>query len=1705
MSTDDAINQRLEIARRELLDLTGRNRLLNTQRSSSRSSRLEIIDEISQEVYRHLVIDRKSMSFLSALVVESQPKKVSTEEPSETTVEPSLDSESTTNAETHAIDSESSTPSPSVVVTSNEQLEALDSAFGETELDEPSKHDLPDVDESTETESSTPDENLLPQPDEEEPDARHTDDKLQTPLTSEKLQSRLLKMFYDARTFEEEQGVNIMFLAIGFLKWKETGKDAKERFAPLILVPVSLSRRSAGAKFRIRYNEEEVITNLSLQEKLKVEFDLQLPTISDDEDWTPNDYFAQVELTIAGIDGWELLRNDMVMWFYSFSKFLMYRDLQSENWPAQNSLERHPLIQSLLTKGFQPQPAICDDDAHLDQLLDPLTTIHVTDADSSQSIAIEEVRQGRNLVIQGPPGTGKSQTITNLIGAAVKEGRKVLFVAEKMAALEVVKRRLDALGIGITCLELHSHKASKRAVLRELDETLRLGQPVANNVDALADELRTVRNELNQHAESMCTALEPSSVTPFHAIGELVRLRQRQLPMLEIDLPNARDWDADAVTARLSALRDIVDHMNNIGNPKTHPWRGVGAVTILPSDQKRITAATTELSTALNDATHANESLANALQLSSIENTLNLNVAIAMAQSLVEMPDLDGEAFVNNVWADKRNKIDDLIKQGLELGEVRQKLDGVFADLAWTTDVSDARMAINAHGRSFFLFRIFNRSYRDAMSQFKGILKRQDTATVDERIEWLDLLIAGQDARKNIEADSDRDRVGISAFGKHWQGTSSDFETLQVIANWEAAYSKTASDHPDLTTNRSLLATIDRANLGDLATQARQQIDRWQAQFDQLAAILKLDIAEAFDTPVEDIPFDKLLERISDWSEKTESITHWIDYRRRYQQLNDLELQALSVEIHAGNLPADQVVDQFELTYYDQMTRVAFDRFPHLAEFNGTTHENLLEKFSLLDRNRMVLARREVALVHHDGMPVNASNIGQVGVVRREIQKKRRHLALRRLLRDAGRAVQAIKPVFMMSPTSIAQFLEPGRLQFDLLVIDEASQVPPVDAFGAIARSNQIVVVGDDKQLPPTRFFQRTTDDVSESDSPDDFHAGNMESILSLCVAQNVAQRMLRWHYRSRHHSLIAVSNQEFYNQQLYVIPSPEKNSSELGLRSRYIEDGVFDRGGTATNQIEASAVVEAVMHHAEQFPNRTLGVGTFSVSQRDAVLDELEHCRREHPEFEAFFNSDAYEPFFVKNLENIQGDERDVIFISVGYAKDDSGKLTMNFGPLTNDGGERRLNVLITRARSRCEVFSSIRSSEIDLNRTNARGTKSLKVFLEHAEQNTAASIPSTKSEDETKTLDVETTSSTTDESFETEIANQLNSHGYSTERHVGTTGLYVDVAIEDPGEDDRFFMGIECDGPDYQSARTARDRDRIRFDVLKRQGWHIERVWSIDWLHRPNDQLQRLIHSAKAIIPIETEPTETPTTDESDEQSTGSATSDSADKSVQEKPTSQSIALDESIERIDRDSNLGNPCGVTDYKLADFKIKKSQTLADSANELSDSLIHDVVSRVVEIEGPVHIEELTRRVANLVGLKRVSSRITDVVKSQVDQMLSKAELEEEVEFLAIPDRPVVVRNRSQVSQIRKPELIALAEIRAGVLAIVEVHFGATRDDAIVETARLFGFSATSPQLRERIDGEISKMLASRELVELDGWLHADTVAIINADQESID
>ena len=681
-----------------------------------------------------------------------------------------------------------------------------------------------------------------------------------------------------------------------------------------------------------------------------------------------------------------------------------------------------------------------------------------------------------------------------------------------------------------------------------------------------------------------------------------------------------------------------------------------------------------------------------------------------------------------------------------------------------------------------------------------------------------------------------------------------------------------------------------------------------------------------------------------------------------------------------------------------------------------------------LDHNRA-----RVAYSHWSQLPKYDGG-GQLRTLRRQFERKRGHLPVRQLMIQAGNAIQTIKPVFMMSPMSIATYLPSGSVNFDLVVFDEASQVRPVDALGALMRTDQAVVVGDSKQLPPTRFFDIVTQ--SDDDDDEDRVVADMESILGLFRAEGAPDRMLRWHYRSRHESLIAVSNREFYENGLVVFPSPDSSRESIGLRYHHLPDTQYDRGRSSTNRKEAAAVATHVMEHARRSPGLTLGVAAFSSAQREAIQDELERLRRQDFSCEAFFNDHPGEPFFVKNLENVQGDERDVICISIGYGRDAGGQVAMNFGPLTAEGGERRLNVLITRAKRRCHVFTNLRAADIDLNRTSSRGVRALKTFLAYADTGVLEDAAGESGRE-------------IDSPFQSAVATKLRSQGYDIHEEVATGGKFIDLAVVDPEHPGRYILGIECDGASYHSSRWARDRDRLREQHLRNLDWRLYRIWSTDWFHNPERELNRAVEAieqAKAAIPTDRHPQNN------------------------NRPH---------IERADG--------GVVASALTAQRYELAQPHVDigyyELHEAPGSFLFGPIAEIVRVEGPVHVSDVQRRIADAVGLARIGHRIRQNLDWAIGNAERKGMIVRKSDFLWSTGMNVpVVRDRGSV-QGKRIEMVAPEEIAQALRMIVKHSYGVDRKEAAMEAARLLGFRSVSKNRGKQTLKVLENLIESGEFV----------------------
>lgn len=1504
----------------------------------------------------------------------------------------------------------------------------------------------------SEASDSEEEDRLLAETEEETdgPADRHVDTKLQTPYAPGKLQKRLLTTYYAARTQIEEQGVNVLYLALGMLKWYESESSDIVRQAPLILVPVELERTSARSAFRLVYLEEDIGSNLSLRAKLKAEYGIELPDLPDDvEDVAVGGYFDKVDKEVASLRRWHVDRCSVELGFFSFGKFLMFNDLDPKEWPDDHKPWDHSVITSLLEDGFGAPDSLLDEDAHLDEHLDPADVHHVMDADSTQVLAMLDIKQGHHLVIQGPPGTGKSQTIANVIAEAIGQGKDVLFVSEKMAALEVVKRRLDAVHLGDACLELHSHKTRKKDVLAELERTLNLGKPLVPDGREDLERLVEARDRLNAYCDAVNSAIGKSGVSPYRAYGRILHISDHvDVELPKIDDPDLDSWSGDDYRRRLSLAERIQAQIRATGTPAEHPFWGSRLMLFLPSEKESVLKLGDEAMQAVKRVDAAGGELASALELPTSNDPKGVHLLCRAARKALEAPELKGVDLSREAWSARREQLDRLLEAGSAYADVREKHADVLIEEAWSQDVLEVRQHLAAHGEKWY--RIFISDFRGAKNRLAGLCASSLPKEGSARLELVDGILQAQRQVAEIEKFAD---TGAKLFGVQFEGAESDWRVLAQIAEWVIALHESV-EQGELP--KGLLQFLgggpDLEKIRPLMHEAEEALEAVNRPIDALTEKIDLDAGLRWNTDGEciDQSFDDLYALFGACIESPERLQEMVTFNHLKQAMKDDGLELLlNVAVrwpHAG----EHLVDALAYSWYASLIEKTLRERPILASFEGSAHQHTVDKFRELDRRTFQFNQTRLAKKHWDEFQqLRYGAAGQVGVLRHEFQKKRRHLPIRQLIDRAGGAIQTLKPIFMMSPMSIATYVPPASLKFDLVVFDEASQVKPVDAFGAILRGDQVVVVGDNKQLPPTSFFDSMTVDEDVETA-----AADVESILGLFNAQGACERMLRYHYRSRHESLIAVSNEQFYDNRLVVFPSPDNSRSELGIRYHHLADTAYDRGGTRTNKDEAHAVAEAAMQHARSRPDWTLGIAAFSQAQAEAIQTQLEILRRRDPSYESFFQAHPEEPFFIKNLENVQGDERDVIYISIGYGKDANGRLSMGFGPLNRDGGERRLNVLITRARRRCEVFTNLQSNDIRTAAGSPRGVVALKRYLQYAENGTLAMASPSGEE--------------ADSFFEEVVAKAVRAHGYAVDHQIGSAGFFVDLAVVDPENEGRYLLGVECDGGTYHSARAARDRDRTRQSVLEGLGWQIHRIWSTDWFRYPERETRKVLTKLEAL-----------------KAGSASALGMSGDGSAGEVYTLQR----EEGSEDDAHAHVG----AQPYQMTDLQPLSFNGIA--LHEVSAVQLAQLFADIVKVESPIHFDDAARRIMDACGVSRLGNRIRSTFERAAAYAVHEGAIKRQHDFLYDPNQQEIsVRDRSGADAVSKNiDYIAPEEIAAAIKHVVKHSIGIDKSDLAAEACYLLGFKRATTDMCASVDAIRDKLLSGGQLEERNGHLFLAT------------
>ncbi len=1423
-------------------------------------------------------------------------------------------------------------------------------------------------------------------------------------LEEERLQVALTEVFRTARAAQQEGGSNTLYLTIGSLLWKAKGKDKPYR-APLILVPVILERPSVRSGFQLRAHDDEARLNSTLLEMLKQEFGIHFPDLETavPEDGSGLDVLAVLSIfrrKVRDIPSWEVT-DEVAITNLSFTKYLMWKDLADRKDALRESEVARRLMDGSSKEAEAPEraavPSTASHDDHagaaLDEQPDLAQLACPMEADSSQLRAVAAAARGESYVLIGPPGTGKSQTITNIIANALSQGKSILFVAEKRAALEVVQRRLRQVDLDDFCLDLFSAKASKMAVLEQLNRAQQ-AREVFDQAEwqSAGQESGRLRAELNGYVRELHRSGR-NGWTPYRAIGVMLRAETSGIPDISVSWLSADAHDTGDYQRLVEAVEDAAATLSQLGDVTAYvALAGIDKTEWSPSWQASIVEASRVASAAL---ARLRDALPGALRALALPADLSLQrqavEALGNLASLLLDPSAPEAVWaLNDTAPDTREALEAASRIAKEHAGAAQRLStewkrGVL-ELPIETLLSDWRSSAK---RWWLARRSLRKAVRAQLADFSGNVP-DDPASDMEVL----LVMRAKEAAFAAYADN-----LAPTLGRRWQGLQTDFARLEATGalgrSIRQAVAGCASDPQALLSLRDHIRRLltDGADLlgasgsvGGPLHRLHTAVSEVKAAFDTLTPLCGLDPAAV--VPEESGDWANLLGAHFDgWASGARHLRDWCAWRGVLQRAEGLGIGPLLKAMEAGViLPADGA-RVFEANYARWWISVAVDDLPLLRGFVAATHEKRIERFRLLDRKVLELAARVTRARIASSIPGDAErqNSPEFAVLTRELARRRAQLPVRQLMMHMPQAFRRLAPCLMMSPLSVAQYLPADAPPFDLVIFDEASQIPTWDAIGAVGRGRQVIVVGDPKQLPPTRFFERSIPDIGEGSGgmeKIEVETEDLESILDECLGAGIKSVELTWHYRSRHEALIAFSNHQYYGGRLVTFPSPVVKDTAVVYR--HVAEGLYARAGARHNQVEAREVVLEVLRRLRSASaddkKPSIGIVTFNAEQQSLILNLLDEARRDDPSLEQFFSDDCEEPVLVKNLEGVQGEERDIIIFSLTYGPDASGRVAMNFGPLNQIGGERRLNVAVTRAREALLVFGSLRPEHIDLARTSALGVAHLKQFLTFAEHGSRAFA-----------LAATGPLGDFESPFEAAVAERLRARGWLIHPQIGVSGFRVDLGIVDPDAPGAFLAGLECDGATYHRSASARDRDRLRQAVLEGLGWSILRIWSTDWWTNAQRETDR-IHLALVDLLVARRANRSPAPDQTlpsaEEKGTAPSAEEKGTASEAESRESNSKSTIDEVEDVERDQSPENqveqpaevPAGVL------LSIDPLRFYEPSYR----SVLEGLVAAILAAEGPMTEENLAQRTARYHGFHRTGRRIREAIYAALPRSVAR-------------------------------------------------------------------------------------------------------------------
>ncbi len=1448
--------------------------------------------------------------------------------------------------------------------------------------------------------------------------------RIRTVVSENDLAKTLKNLYRLSRTALEESGANTLYLACGMLRWFETAQSPRPRYAPLLLLPVEIVRKSAKNGYVLRMRDDGAQANVTLLEMLKRDFGIEVngldPLPEDEKGVDIKAAFTAMRKAVMSQTNWDVI-DGVCLGVFSFAQFVMWNDIRNRS----DDLEKNPIVRSLMENRLAWEPDLSFDSGNIseDGVFLPLP------ADASQLRAIKKASKGESFVLHGPPGTGKSQTITSLIANALSSGKTVLFVAEKMAALSVVQERLNKLGIGDFCLELHSNKSKKRDVLDRLKRTTEITRDVVSEDYARqAENASELRKELDKYGNALYT--QRNNGLSLYTMIERYEREINAKDTIVFEGEEACCFDEDRLIKARALVERLIAAAKIAGHPHNHPLRSVTLTEYRQQLRSELPSVAKEYSVSLTFLNDGVKALLSRMAEDGIEylspqreeDYLKIRDIAHLISELESLP--QGWASIPDVEK-SCEEIDSFYEYSQRAESLKKQLFTLWKPEILALDIDAEEQKYTEMKNAGFFSRI-SKSFKLKKEYKSFALGRIKTDYIGDALKKL------REYKDNLSF--------VVPLSEKYKDILVSFITNGVVAeSLPDTVSKLKSIFAELNSltgsDNLRLKSADDERYFALADAIKRAFDGYCEKRDILCGLIGYD-GSSYDG--EYIAVQQ--EICADLIKAADDIKEWIAYTFIREEAVKEGLAPV-VSAYQNGMRHKELIPAMNRGLYGAMVRYTVEKDPVISSFSGGVFNEKVRQLKRMDEDLKRLCKEEIYCRLASRVPdftSQASQSSELGILQRAIKSNARGTSIRKLFEQLPNLLPRLCPCMLMSPLSAAQYLAPDREPFDIVVFDEASQIQTCKAVGAIARGKSAVIVGDPNQMPPTAFFMSMANDEENPETED------LESILDDCLALGLPQTHLRWHYRSRHESLIAFSNSEFYDNRLYTFPSVNDRERKVNLN---LVDGYFDRGRSRRNKEEAKAVVKEILRRKNdpELSKMSLGIVTFNIAQQNLVDDLFTELCKSDSELEAWANRPD-EPLFIKNLENVQGDERDSIIISVGYGPDKNGKISMNFGPLNRDGGWRRLNVAVTRARCEICVFSSITAEDIDLSRTGARGVSALRDFLAYAEKEELVTL--SNGEDSARNGIIES------------ISSHVEELGYETRVNVGRSGYRVDIGVIDPNNPDRYLCGILTDGDAYRKAETTGDREISQASVLEGLGWSLYRIWSIDWWDSPEREVKKLGEYLQSIR------------------------EEGKELSLEEKLGDSNSS---SLKKARKASAKKEESDVSIYEAAELPLCKVTT-EEFLSAAYTRKISSAVTTVLRKEAPISHSLLCKRVLKSFGLTKTGTKIPERLEKIISSLGLKASLDGDAVIYWYKTESLSYkgyRTNGEGENKRDAADIPSREIANAVIDVLRQQIGLPRADLVREVAKRFGYSRTGSVVTMAMERGIS-------LAERDGKINID-------------